>query len=57
MNNPFLEENNQPYNSVPFNQINSNHFLPAINHYIIETEKILKIFVIIQILQTLKIQF
>ena len=39
MNNPFLEKNTQPYNSVPFELINSNHFLPAIKHYIKITEE------------------
>ena len=34
MNNPFLEKNNQPYNSVPFELIKSEHFLPAIKHFI-----------------------
>ena len=32
--NPFLEENSKPYNSVPFNDIKAEHFLPAVKHYI-----------------------
>ena len=34
MTNPFLEKNQQPYNSVPFDDIKAEHFLPAIKHYI-----------------------
>ena len=34
MKNPFLEENMQPYNSVPFNDIKADHFLPAVREYI-----------------------
>ena len=34
MKNPFLEENTQPYNSVPFNDIKADHFLPAVHEYI-----------------------
>ena len=32
--NPFINETKQPYNSVPFELIKSNHFIPAIDHFI-----------------------
>ena len=39
MNNPLIDKNNQPYNSVPFADIKSKHFLPAIKHFIKRTEE------------------
>ena len=32
--NPFINKTEQQYNSVPFEDIKSEHFLPAIKHYI-----------------------
>ena len=29
-NNPFLKKFNTPFNSVPFNEIKLNHFIPAV---------------------------
>ena len=34
MKNPLIDINEQPYNSVPFNDIKAEHFLPAIKHFI-----------------------
>ena len=34
MNNPLINKNTQKYNSIPFEEIKSEHFLPAINHFI-----------------------
>ena len=38
MENPLLTNNKQPYNSVPFEDIKSEHFLPAIKETIKEAE-------------------
>ena len=35
---PFLTDTKQPFNSIPFNLIKAEHFLPAIKHYIKITE-------------------
>ena len=37
MNNPLLEEFNTPFSTLPFNQINAEHFLPAIEKEIEKT--------------------
>ena len=37
--NPFIEKTKQKYNSVPFEDIKSEHFLPAVKHYIRKTEE------------------
>ena len=36
--NPFLTDTKQPFNSIPFNLIKAEHFLPAIKHCIKITE-------------------
>ena len=38
-NNPLLNETGNKYNSVPFEDIKSEHFLPAVKHYIRKTEE------------------
>ena len=42
MNNPLLNKNTQPYNTVPFEDIKSEHFLPAIKETIIQGETNIK---------------
>ena len=37
--NPFINKTKQKYNSVPFEDIKSEHFLPAVKHYIKVTEE------------------
>ena len=39
MGNPLLSKNNQPYNSVPFEDIKAEHFLPAVKESISISEK------------------
>ena len=40
--NPFIEKIRNDYNSVPFEEIKAEHFLPAIKHFIKKTEENIK---------------